>query len=114
MATAAELHQQIIKRLGETFGTSHSGLGRQGHWSLKPGGASAGSPDKSAINLLAHLTAGTVVVWVFDPHDPVDTTTYCVLYSEQDIDDLIMQVTQRLNRARLSTPVLLEDDDAGS
>ena len=90
---ASALKEKIHARLREIFGEPDDSLGRDDHWSLKPG------PDMPAINLLVNGTADTTAIWVFDPHAKDDGVLRTAVKDMNELESMIKKIRQRVDQA---------------
>ena len=99
MSQPNSLHTSVDARFREAFGNPHKSMGKDDHWRLQP------SPAKPPINLLLNGTRDIPALWIFDAHDGGDGVFCTSITNEGQIEDIILQIQQRLNR----TPVADQD-----
>jgi hypothetical protein len=97
MSATSPLHQYAHRRFREVFGEPDHTLERDDHWALKPG------PNSITINVLVNGTAENPAVWVFDPHSKNDGVLRKLIHNEDDLNDLIKQIQERVKQAAQAT-----------
>ena len=93
MSVQSELHQYVDQQFRQAFGNPENSLGRDDHWSLRPG------PSLVAINVLVNGTAEHPAVWVFDPHIPNDGVLRKMISSKDDVHEMVKQIQARMQAA---------------
>ena len=87
------LHAYAHARFHEVFGEPQTTLGKDDHWELKP------SPDAVSINVLVDGSSHKPSIWVFDPYDRSDGVSSIAITSEQQVEETIKQIQERLRCA---------------
>ena len=97
MSGNSPIHDYVHKRFRETFGEPDNTLGRDDHWSLRPGAF------KPAINILCNGGAEVAAVWVFDPHSKNDGVIRVAVETRDQVEAIILTIQQRLRDAQPTT-----------
>jgi len=93
MSQRSTMSQYVHARFKAAFGSPNNTLGKDDHWKFQS------SPDVQPIHLLLNGTLEDAVVWIFDSHDQADGVYATTITREQQVDPLIKQIQDRVQRA---------------
>ena len=98
MSDLTNLQSAVKTSFTKAFGEPDRIVGHDAHWSLRP------FTYVAAINILVNTSLDVPLVWVFDPHDPVNGVFSQRVYEESEIPDLISRIENRIKQAGRSRP----------
>ena len=93
------LHDRLSERLHDEFGDPADAVGSNARWSLRP------SPQAVAIDLAINCDLERPTVGVFDPYDQATGVEQVVITHDDDIEQIVNSIHNRLRIARMQQPV---------
>jgi len=93
MSQSSSVHDYVDTRFSEAFGEPHVSRASDDHWHF------VRSASQLPINVLLNGTREFPVLWIFDANDAVHGVFRTSLTDNQQVDDVIVQIQERVRRA---------------